>query len=99
VEKRDRDDEMDRQLLKQGFSFDVLWKEVGARCDLVEPNVFGARINLDLFHWVRDLDVLYWNEREDEIARWGMGLSFLQPLFSLLLVFLIGRCDIRTSTL
>jgi hypothetical protein len=59
---------MDRQLLKHGLSFDILWKEQEVRCDLVELNVFGARISPGLFHWVMALDVLYWNEHEGEIA-------------------------------
>ena len=59
-------DETDELLLKQGFSFDVMWDGGGdvdgkGRCKLIEPNTFGARSGCGccLFHWVKDVDVLY----------------------------------------
>ncbi|CZS99227.1 hypothetical protein WAI453_008297 [Rhynchosporium graminicola] len=68
---------MDRLLLEQGFSFDVLFVEepVGServrankkgKCVMMELNSFGARSGCGscLFHWLRDLDVLYGGKTE-----------------------------------
>jgi hypothetical protein len=54
-------EDMDLLLLKQGFSFDVMWKEDEQRCALIELNGFGARSGCGacLFHWVKDMDVMY----------------------------------------
>lgn len=54
-------DEMDGLLLRQGFSFDILWKEQEGKCLLIELNGFGATSGTGscLFHWIRDRDVLY----------------------------------------
>jgi len=56
-----REDKLDELLLSQGFSFDVFYDEDTEQCSLIELNVFGARSGLGscLFHWIRDLDVLY----------------------------------------
>jgi hypothetical protein len=56
-----RGGDMDKLLLEQGFSFDVFYDEDTGQCSLVELNVFGARSGLGscLFHWIRDMDVLY----------------------------------------
>lgn len=52
---------MDDLLLKQGFSFDVLYDEDHDTCELVELNVFGIRSGCGscLFHWVVDRAQLY----------------------------------------
>jgi hypothetical protein len=56
--------ELDALLLRQGFSFDVFYDEATEQCPLVELNIFGARSGLGscLFHWIRDIDVLYGKE-------------------------------------
>jgi hypothetical protein len=53
--------DMDLLLLKQGFSFDVMWKEDEQRCALIELNGFGARSGCGacLFRWIKDMDVMY----------------------------------------
>lgn len=52
---------MDDLLLKQGFSFDVLYDEEHETCELVELNVFGIRSGCGscLFQWVDDRAQLY----------------------------------------
>lgn len=54
-------DEMDRLLLKQGFTFDVMFDEGSGKCKLIELNSFDARSGCVscLFHWLRDWDLLY----------------------------------------
>lgn len=58
---RQRGDEMDALLLRQGFTFDVMWDEEERRCQLIELNSFGTRSGCGtcLFHWLRDGDILY----------------------------------------
>jgi hypothetical protein len=58
---KEREDELDQLMLKQGFTFDVMWDEEEERCQLIELNSFGARSGCGscLFHWLRDWDVLY----------------------------------------
>ncbi|KAI4858598.1 hypothetical protein F4820DRAFT_468117 [Hypoxylon rubiginosum] len=53
--------EMDRYLLTQGFTFDVLFDEQTRQCQLIEVNVFGIRSACGscLFQWKTDKDVLY----------------------------------------
>ena len=55
----DGKDEMNG-FLKQGFSFDFLWKEAEGRCELIELNGFGTTSGTGscLFHWIRDRDVM-----------------------------------------
>lgn len=62
------DDELDSLLLKQGFSFDTSYDETTKAVELVELNVFGARSGCGscLFHWIKDLDVLYGKTGEVE---------------------------------
>jgi len=52
---------LDKLLLDQGFSFDICYDEDYDKCVLVEANPFGARggHGACLFHWTRDVDVLY----------------------------------------
>lgn len=59
--KKGEGGEMDKLLLKQGFSFDVMFEEEAGRCMLIELNSFGARSGCGscLFHWLRDEAVLY----------------------------------------
>ncbi|RKU42635.1 hypothetical protein DL546_000159 [Coniochaeta pulveracea] len=56
--------EMDRLLVEQGFSFDLLFDEERNACELVELNGFGARSSCGscLFQWVRDREQLYRGE-------------------------------------
>ncbi|CZR66002.1 uncharacterized protein PAC_15902 [Phialocephala subalpina] len=56
-----RDGEMDRLLLEQGFTFDIMFDEGSGECKLIELNSFGARSGCGscLFHWLADWDVLY----------------------------------------
>jgi hypothetical protein len=56
-----RSDELDELMLKQGFTFDVLWDGERERCELIELNSFGTRSGCGtcLFHWLRDGLVLY----------------------------------------
>ncbi|KAK0128501.1 hypothetical protein ONS95_000473 [Cadophora gregata] len=58
--------EMDKLLLEQGFTFDVLFDEESRSCPLIELNSFGARSGCGscLFHWLRDRDVLYGKQHE-----------------------------------
>ena len=55
------DDKLDEMLLKQGYTFDVLYDEEKDTSELVELNVFGARSGCGscLFNWVDDLSLLY----------------------------------------
>jgi len=59
-----KDDEMDQLLLRQGFSFDVMFYEEKNKCCLIELNSFGVRSGCGgcLFHWVRDFDTMYGTE-------------------------------------
>jgi hypothetical protein len=59
-----RGDEMDELMLRQGFTFDVLWDGEEERCQLIELNSFGTRSGCGacLFHWLRDGEVLYGKE-------------------------------------
>lgn len=57
-------DDPDDMLLRQGFTFDVIFDDdrpIADRCALVELNTFGARSGCGscLFHWVNDMDLLY----------------------------------------
>jgi len=54
-------DDMDQLLVRQGFSFDVLYDEESEKCSLIELNGFGVRSGCGscLFHWVRNIDTLY----------------------------------------
>jgi hypothetical protein len=63
-------DGMGELMLKQGFSFDIIFDEAAQRCALIELNVFGARSGCGacLFHWLRDMNVLY--------GRTGKGIEF-----------------------
>ncbi len=60
-----RGDEIDELMLRQEFSFDVLWDAEEERCQLIELNSFGKRSGCGacLFHWLRDGDVLYGRKR------------------------------------
>lgn len=53
--------DMDWLLLKQGFTFDIMFDEGSGKCKLIELNSFGARSGCGscLFHWLKDWDVLY----------------------------------------
>ncbi|KUJ21581.1 uncharacterized protein LY89DRAFT_681045 [Mollisia scopiformis] len=53
--------EMDKLLLQQGFTFDVMFDEESEECKLIELNSFGVRSGCGscLFHWLRDWDALY----------------------------------------
>lgn len=64
--KSGRGGEMELLLLRQGLSFDVFYDEDSKQCSLVESNVFGPRSGLGscLFHWIRDMDVLYGRDKE-----------------------------------
>ncbi|KAI8716485.1 hypothetical protein NCS52_00942600 [Fusarium sp. LHS14.1] len=55
------DAELDNLLLKQGFTFDVLYDEDKGTTELVELNVFGAMSGCGscLFNWVDDFSLLY----------------------------------------
>ncbi|KAI8664175.1 hypothetical protein NCS55_00925300 [Fusarium keratoplasticum] len=55
------DAELDNLLLRQGFTFDVLYDEDNGTTELVELNVFGARSGCGscLFNWVNDFSLLY----------------------------------------
>ncbi|KAI0810052.1 hypothetical protein GGR55DRAFT_150696 [Xylaria sp. FL0064] len=57
----DPDNEMDHLLMRQGFTFDVLFDEECDRLQLVELNVFGVRSACGscLFQWIRDRETLY----------------------------------------
>lgn len=56
--------EMDVLLLKQGFTFDVMFDEKNGRCGTIELNSFGSRSGCGscLFHWLGDEDILYGKE-------------------------------------
>lgn len=56
--------EMDRLLVGQGFSFDLLFDEMRDVCELVELNGFGVRISCGscLCRWVKDREQLYGGE-------------------------------------
>lgn len=56
--------DMDALLLKQGFTFDVMFDEKDERCSIIELNTFGSRSGCGacLFHWLRDSDILYGKE-------------------------------------
>lgn len=58
---RERADGLDALILRQGFTFDVMWNAEEDRCLLIELNSFGTRSGCGtcLFHWLRDGDVLY----------------------------------------
>jgi len=58
---KNRSDELDELMLKQGFTFDFLWDGERERCELIELNSFGTRSGCGtcLFHWLRDGAVLY----------------------------------------
>ena len=65
------DNDMDQLLLKQGFSFDVMYQEEAKKCCLIELNGFGVRSGCGgcLFHWVKDMDSMYGtNEVEFRIS-------------------------------
>ncbi|KAF8847168.1 hypothetical protein BDZ45DRAFT_709774 [Acephala macrosclerotiorum] len=48
--------DMDKLLLKQGFTFDIMFDEGSGKCKFIEPNSFGARSGCGscLFHWLND---------------------------------------------
>jgi hypothetical protein len=58
---KERADELDVLMLRQGFTFDVLWDVEKESCQLIELNSFGTRSGCGscLFHWLRDEDILY----------------------------------------
>jgi len=62
------DDELDRLMLSQGYTFDVFFDEEDSACQLVELNSFGVRSACGscLFQWVRDRPQLYGVEQELE---------------------------------
>lgn len=62
-----RGEEEDRLMVEQGFSFDLLYDEVGDTCELVELNTFGVRSACGscLFQWVDDRRVLYGEEEAE----------------------------------
>ena len=62
-----REDEGGDLMQKQGYSFDVLFRE--GKGKLIELNGFGVRSGTGscLFHWLRDMDVLYGKEMEIEV--------------------------------
>ncbi|KAE8446279.1 hypothetical protein EG329_012365 [Mollisiaceae sp. DMI_Dod_QoI] len=68
-EVKKRGGEMDKLLLEQGFSFDVMFEEESGRCELIELNSFGARSGCGscLFHWLKDLDVLYGRSSDGDV--------------------------------
>lgn len=59
-------DEMDRLLLNQGYTFDVVFDEEDDAYQLVELNTFGARSACGscLFQWVQDRPQLHGAEQE-----------------------------------
>ena len=72
----DRGGAMDKLLLEQGFTFDVIFDEISKRCALIELNSFGARSGCGscLFHWLRDMEVLYGKQlQRDACGDPGMG--------------------------
>jgi hypothetical protein len=62
----DIDLEMAALMKKEGFSFDVTWNEDEELCSLNEVNSFGARSEIGscLFHWIRDVGILYGRDKE-----------------------------------
>ncbi|KAL2071930.1 hypothetical protein VTL71DRAFT_13165 [Oculimacula yallundae] len=52
---------MDKLLLEQGFTFDVVFDQETEKSKLIELNSFGARSGCGscLFHWLSDFSVLY----------------------------------------
>ncbi|KAH7419380.1 hypothetical protein BKA64DRAFT_650670 [Cadophora sp. MPI-SDFR-AT-0126] len=66
---------MDELLLEQGFSFDVMFDEETQSCALIELNSFGARSGCGscLFHWLRDMDVLYGKRSKRNCGEGGLG--------------------------
>lgn len=67
--------EMDRLLLRQGFTFDVMFDEESGNVKLIELNSFGARSGCGscLFHWLRDWDILYGKDKD---KAGGAGIEF-----------------------
>ena len=65
--------EMDGLLLRQGFSFDVLWKEEEGRCEMIKSNGFDATSGTGscLLHWIRDMG--FCMRLEMERGRWSLG--------------------------
>jgi hypothetical protein len=65
---RERNDELDELMMKQGFTFDVLCDGEEEICQLIELNPFGTRSGCGscLFHWLRDGDTLYMKKRGEE---------------------------------
>ncbi|KAK4199502.1 hypothetical protein QBC40DRAFT_281794 [Triangularia verruculosa] len=72
LEDLDEEDELDKLLLQQGFSFDVFFDAGTEACELVELNGFGVRSSCGscLFQWVKDREQLYGgtNELEFRVA-------------------------------
>lgn len=70
----DEENKMDNLMLKQGFSFDVMWIEKEKKCALIELNSFGTRSGCGscLFHWLRDMNVLY---GKDEFVEFRISLE------------------------
>lgn len=68
LEDLEEDNDMDRLLLEQGFTFDSFFDEETGRCQLIELNGFGVRSSCGscLFQWVRDRAVLYGAESDVE---------------------------------
>jgi hypothetical protein len=64
LEDLDEKTEMDRLLVEQGFSFDLLFDEKSGVCELVELNGFGVRSSCGscLFQWLKDREQLYSGE-------------------------------------
>jgi hypothetical protein len=57
---------MDKLLLQQGFSFDVMFDGESGNIKLIELNSFGARSGCGscLCHWLRDWNVLYGKHKD-----------------------------------
>lgn len=68
LEELQPDDEVDRLILSQGFTFDVFFDEEDGACQLVELNTFGVRSARGscLFQRVRDRAQLYGTKPELE---------------------------------
>lgn len=62
------DADLDNLLLRQGFTFDVLYDEDKGTTELVELNVFGARSGCGscLFNWIDDFPLLYGEGKDVE---------------------------------
>lgn len=72
--------DMDKLLLKQGFTFDIMFDEGSGKCKFIEPNSFGARSGCGscLFHWLND--GIYFTvtrpRKRWNMMRWNCGSQF-----------------------